>query len=181
MKRLALFAVLICFALPAMAQENSSAESNPITSMVKQQVKRYGMLTAAGAEEMPADKYDYKPVESARTFGELMLHVAQFNSNVCSRFGAGEAPDVKELKATEGKDKLVAAVKGSFDFCEKAIAGLDDSKLGGSAGKMGPMNLTTGGALLILAEDWFDHYSTEALYLRMNGLLPPSAAPRKRD
>jgi hypothetical protein len=69
------------------------------------------------------------------------------------------------------------AVKGSFDFCTTALSGLDDSTLGQSAGKMGPNTLSRGGAMVILGEDWFDHYSTMAIYLRVNGINPPSARP----
>jgi hypothetical protein len=87
------------------------------------------------------------------------------------------APDIKDVKDTDGKDKLVAAVKGSFDFCTTALSGLDDSTLGQSAGKMGPNTLSRGGAMVILGEDWFDHYSTMAIYLRANGINPPSARP----
>ena len=28
-------------------------------------------------------------------------------------------------------------------------------------------------------QDWADHYSTAASYLRLNGILPPTAAPPK--
>ncbi len=28
---------------------------------------------------------------------------------------------------------------------------------------------------MILGEDWFDHYGTNAIYLRVNGITPPSA------
>jgi len=87
------------------------------------------------------------------------------------------APDIKDLKDTDGKDKLVAAVKASFDFCTTALKGLDDSTLGQSAGKMGPNTLSRGGAMVILGEDWFDHYGTMAIYLRVNGITPPSAQP----
>ena len=30
-------------------------------------------------------------------------------------------------------------------------------------------------ALVTIAVDWSDHYSTAAAYLRLNGILPPSA------
>jgi hypothetical protein len=151
---------------------------NPITSMIKQQVGRYGQLQVAGAEAMPADRYSYRATPETRTFGQLVLHVAQFNNNVCARISGMTAPDIKDLKDTDSKDKLVAAVKGSFDFCTSAINTLDDSTLGQSVGKFGPMNnMSRGGAMLILGEDWFDHYSTMAVYLRINGILPPSAQP----
>jgi hypothetical protein len=36
--------------------------------------------------------------------------------------------------------------------------------------------MTSRGAIVvILAQDYGDHYSTAAMYLRLNGLLPPTA------
>ena len=34
-------------------------------------------------------------------------------------------------------------------------------------------------AILITVADWADHYSQEANYLRLNGILPPTAQPRR--
>ena len=34
-------------------------------------------------------------------------------------------------------------------------------------------------ALIALTNDWADHYSSAAMYLRLNGLLPPTAQPKK--
>lgn len=157
--------------------QDSVTIPNPITSLLKQQVVRYGQWQVAGAEAMPAEKYSYRSTPETRTFGQLLLHVAQFNNNICTRISAMTAPDIKDVKDTDSKDKLVAAVKGSFDFCATVLNGLDDSTLGQSAGKMGPNTLSRGGALVILGEDWFDHYSTMAIYLRENGINPPSAQP----
>ena len=36
----------------------------------------------------------------------------------------------EEVKETDSKDKLVAALKASFDFCSDALSKMDDSKLG---------------------------------------------------
>ena len=177
MKYLGMFALAVLLWPVAASAQDSAMTPNPITTLIKQQVVRYGQLQVAAGEAMPADKYSYRTTPETRTFGELMLHVAQFNGNICARISGMTAPDIKDLKDTDGKDKLVAAVKGSFDFCTTAINGLDDSTLGASAGKMGPMNLSRGGAMVILAEDWFDHYGTMAIYLRLNGILPPSAQP----
>jgi len=35
--------------------------------------------------------------------------------------------------------------------------------------------VTRATAILAIAEDWSDHYSQLANYLRLNGLLPPTA------
>ena len=171
---LALAAMLLPVAAGA---QDSATIPNPITSLLKQQVVRYGQLQVAGAEAMPAEKYTYQSTPQTRTFAQLILHVAQFNNNMCSRISGTTAPDIKDLKDTDGKDKLVAAVKASFDFCTTALNGLDDSTLGQPAGKMGPYTLSRGSAMVILGEDWFDHYGTMAIYLRVNGITPPSAQP----
>jgi hypothetical protein len=34
-------------------------------------------------------------------------------------------------------------------------------------------------ALIALTNDWADHYSAAAMYLRLNGLLPPTAREKK--
>jgi len=34
-------------------------------------------------------------------------------------------------------------------------------------------------ALIALTNDWADHYSAAAMYLRLNGLLPPTAQEKK--
>ena len=34
-------------------------------------------------------------------------------------------------------------------------------------------------AMVALSNDWADHYAGEAMYLRLNGILPPTAQPRK--
>jgi hypothetical protein len=176
--------VLAAALLPVAASAQDSAPvPNPITSLLKQQVERYSKLQVGAAELMPADKYDFKPTPEMRSFGSLVLHITQFNGAVCSRFTSAPAPDFKDLKESDSKDKLVEAIKASFDYCTSAIGGLDDSTLGQPAGRLGPFNLSRGSALVILGEDWFDHYGAQAIYLRLNGILPPSAqqaqAPRR--
>lgn len=175
MKYLGMLALAALLLPVAAGAQDSAMMPNPITSLIKQQAVRYGQWQAAGAEAMPADKYSYRSTPETRTFGQLILHVAQFNNNVCARISGMTAPDIKDLKDTDSKDKLVAAVKGSFDFCTSALKDLDDSTLGQSVGKMGPNMMSRGGAMVILGEDWFDHYSTMAIYLRVNGITPPSA------
>jgi hypothetical protein len=175
MKVLGMLALAVLLLPIAAGAQESATIPNPITSTIKQQVVRYGHFQVAGAEAMPADKYSFRPTPEVRTFGQLVLHITQFNNMMCSKFTSTPPPDIKDLKDTDAKDKLVAAIKGSFDFCTAALHGLDDSTLGQPAGKLGPNNLSRGSALLILGEDWYDHYSAMAIYLRLNGILPPSA------
>jgi uncharacterized damage-inducible protein DinB len=175
LKMLALAAVLLPVAASA---QDSAMMPNPITSLIKQQVVRYGDLQVAASEAMPAEKYSYKFTPETRSYGQIVLHVAQFNNLMCSRISGMPAPDIKDVKDADSKEKLVATVKASFDFCTSALSGLDDSTLGQPAGKLGPNNISRGSAMVILGEDWFDHYGTMAIYLRANGITPPSAIKR---
>jgi hypothetical protein len=34
-------------------------------------------------------------------------------------------------------------------------------------------------AMMMLTGSWTDHYATQAIYLRLNGILPPTAQPAK--
>jgi len=90
-------------------------------------------------------------------------------------------PDAKteEAKDTDPKDKLEAAAKASFEFCAEAIGKMDDSKLGDSVELFGGRQFPRAMAALGLASGWADHYAAAAMYLRLNGIMPPSAQPKK--
>jgi uncharacterized damage-inducible protein DinB len=129
----------------------------------------------AAAEAMPADKYNFKATPDQMTFGHLTLHITEANYVFCSKIGGVPAPQAAKLSDTDPKDKLVAAMKSSFDFCGTALAKLDDSNLGEVLTLFGERKASRAAAILLLATSWGDHYSLEATYLRLNGLLPPTA------
>jgi hypothetical protein len=152
---------------------------NPVTNVLRDSLPGRQKNTVAAFQEMPADKFGFKPTPEQMSFGHLAAHIAQSNYFFCSEVGDVPRPKVDELSGTEDKDKLVAAMQASFDFCGTALAQADDSKLGdtiqGFDGKPKPRAW----AFLALASSWADHYGMAALYLRLNGLLPPTAQPKK--
>jgi len=155
-------------------------DKNPVTSVAKQILPRQQKNLVAAVEEMPADKFGYKPTEQQITFGHLVLHIIESNNYLCSHIG--DLPEVKPpapLKESDGKDKLVAALQASFDFCNTALGKVDDSKLGDEVELFGGRKGSRAFALIALTNDWYDHYSSAAMYLRLNGLLPPTAQPKK--
>jgi DinB superfamily len=152
--------------------------ANPVSTFVKAGVARYQKNMVAAAEAMPAEKYSFKPTADMSSFGHLAMHIAQSNNTLCSKISGQAAPDVK-ISESDPKDKLVAAIKDSFAFCTTALANVDDSKLGEQFAFFGGRPISRGGALVALAGSWTDHYATQAMYLRLNGVLPPSAQPKK--
>src|SRR5258708_2802763 len=171
-------------AAPAAAAPAASAApdmtpiANPVSGFVKAGVARYEKNMVAAAEAMPAEKYVFKPSPEMNSFGHLVMHIAQSNNTFCSKISGTPAPDVK-IAETDPKDKLVVAVKDSFAFCTAALAKVDDSKLGEQFLFFGGRPMSRGGALVALGGSWTDHYATEAIYFRLNGILPPTAQPPK--
>ena len=70
----------------------------------------------------------------------------------------------------------MAAVKASFNFCTDVLSKMDDSKLVDSIELFGANSLA-----LLRPWGWSlsDHSGMAALYLRLNGILPSSAQPKK--
>jgi DinB superfamily len=186
MKQLKLILLTTLAATLAATAPRSSAQTaaapevvpNPLSASVKVQMARMNKNMVAGAEAMPADKYGFKPTPDMSSFGHLMIHISETNTSLCSKLSGTPAPDTK-LEETDGKDKLVAGLKSSFDYCSTALANLDDGKLGEQIPLFGGRVVPRAAAWLILAGSWSDHYSTEAVYLRLNGVLPPTAQPKK--
>src|SRR5438270_320769 len=173
---LVFFTAFASLAAQSIAQEAKS-QSNPLTAVLRQQVDGRTKNMVAAAELMPADKYSYHPTPEQLTFGHLIEHIASSNGTLCSAIAGTTAPK-SEVKETDSKEKLVQALKDSFDFCSTSLAKVDDSKLSEEL-TIFNRKATRARAMVALSNDWADHYAGEAMYLRLNGILPPTAQPRK--
>ena len=152
---------------------------DPVTAGLRILLPRSRGNILGAISAMPADKFNYKPTPDQMTFAHLVVHIINSNRLLCSKAADVEAPKVDEIKETDSKDKLVAAVRASFDFCASSLAKFDDSHLADSIELFPGRTFTRAAAVLILAGSWSDHYSEQAMYLRLNNILPPSAQPQK--
>ena len=179
------FAMCLICATRGFAQASSATAApagpvkDPVSTSLRFMLSARAKNTLAAIDAMPADKFSYKPTPDQISFAHLVVHITEFNYGLCAKAADVPAPKVDELKETDSKDKLLAATKASFDFCTDALGKMDDSKLGESidlfGGRQGPRAM----AGLILSSGWSDHYAAAAMYLRLNGILPPSAQPKK--
>lgn len=149
---------------------------NPVMNGVRTIAQRQTKNIVDAAEEMPADKYGYKPTPAQMTFGDVVAHlIREGNNYLCSATTGTKQPDVGKFEGTDPKDKLVAGLKESFKYCEGVLAQIQDAQLADSIDFFGGRKVTKGFAALITVADWADHYSQMAIYLRLNGHLPPTA------
>jgi uncharacterized damage-inducible protein DinB len=179
MKKLAvtvLAVLLLC--ISAWAQKGTAA-GNPVSDTIRQLLQRQSKNLTAAAEEMPAEKYSFRPTPPQMNFGHLTLHIAESNNFLCAKISDTPEPQSAKLGETDAKEKLVQALKASFDYCASALGKVDDSRLGDPLTLWGGRQSTRAGAMFGLTNDWADHYAAAAMYLRLNGLLPPTAQPKK--
>lgn len=171
---------LFLLAVSATAQTTAPATAapavkNPIATALKETLPARQKNTVAAVDEMPADKFSWKPSADQITFGHLVAHMIEANYLLCSKASAVPAPKVDAVKDSDPKEKLVPALQASFDFCGEAISKMDDSRLGESIEGPGGQQTSRARFALGIASNWADHYAEAAMYLRQNGLLPPTA------
>jgi hypothetical protein len=190
MKRISSFLAILILTLTAAAWSQEAAApktpaaappttKDPVSTSIRTLLPRSQKNILAAIEAMPADKFSYKPTPDQITFGHLVVHITESNNSHCAKAADVPAPKAAELKDTDPKDKLLTAAKASFDFCGEALAKMDDSKLGDSVELFGGHQFPRAMAVLGLASGWADHYGAAAMYLRLNGILPPTAQPKK--
>lgn len=169
------FSALITLAAWSLAATSAvTAPSSPVADAVRAAAGRAATNFITAAEDMPASKYGYKPTAAQMSFGEVIAHMAAGNDALCSSIGGVAAP---KRAAVNGASKaaIVARLRETFRFCESALAGLDDARLEEKVPYFGERNLSRGAVMVAAAEEWAGHYSQIAVYLRLNGLQPPTA------
>jgi len=125
----------------------------------------------AAADDMPANRYTFRPTPAQMSFADVVIHVLDGNDDIGAVVGDTTAPKRVPVTAAAPKDVLVARLKETFEFARKALIRLDDSRLADPMPDYG----NRAQALFNTINHWSDHYSQMAIYLRLNGVLPPTA------
>jgi hypothetical protein len=187
MKRTLFLLTLLAFTVPLFGQDKPDAPKpepaktapaaaaptkNPVSDTVRDILSRQKNNLLGAVDEMPADKFGYSPTPAQMTFGHLVMHITMSNIELCSKAASKPMPETD-------KERLQAGLTKSFMYCEAALGKVDDSKLGDPVVLFGGRQGTVASALISLTNDWADHYSAAAMYLRLNGLLPPTAQEKK--
>jgi hypothetical protein len=183
---LTLLAVSVCcYSTIAHAQMSAPAASvDPLQSLTAA-VTRFENNLLALAEAMPADKFNFAPTKdifkpgspaefaTVRTFGQQLTHVSGEPFRLLAPFGVTPDPgvDIKSFDSLTAKDDIVKALKASFDYQNKVIAGITPENI---LTPVGPRGTTRVAALIAILNDDGDHYGQMVEYLRMNGIVPPA-------
>lgn len=140
-----------------------------------------GRKLIAMAEDMPEDKYDFKPTPAQRSFAEQLLHAAGANYFFINPAKGITAPQGDPKRADyRTKAELVDFVKKSFADGAALIQSKGDSGLGDlmidpfSKNQARFSDFAWG-----FIEHSGEHYGQLAVYYRVAGLVPPESRPKK--
>jgi hypothetical protein len=173
-----MYALALVLALATWSLVATDAAQDPVTSVsdaVRSAAARARTNFIAAAEEMPSGSYGFKPTPAQMSFGDVIGHIGAGNDALCSSIGGVALPKRPPVAAEAPKDKLIARLRETFQFCESALVKVNDSRLGEKVPYFGEREVSRAQVLVAAAEEWASHYSQLAVYLRLNGLLPPTA------
>ena len=154
--------ILCCLLLPvASSYGQSTPEKTPdISTELRNGFNEVNGWVTKAAEMVPADKYNYKPVDSVRTFGQLVAHITDSYNYFCAN-AAGTKVEWSEAveKGGTDKDTLLPKLKEAVGRCNTAYSS--------SSAQFKPLFINVGHTSL--------HYGNIITYMRMMGLKPPSS------
>ena len=174
MKRAVVSFLVVAFFGLAVGPSILSAQQAPKKAPGPEQVllrqwNGIGDKVIAMAEDWPADKYDYRPNDQVRTFGQILVHIAAANyfaiNPAQGKSTKGLQGDPKEYQT---KEQIVAFVKKSF------ADGAETLEKGGDAGAL--KNL---GSWVGIIEHSGEHFGNLVTYYRNNNVVPPESRPKK--
>jgi len=142
---------------PVSAQESDKTKT---ATVMRKEFQEVSSWITKSAEMVPEDKYNYKPVDTVRTFGQLIGHVTDSYNYFCTVGGGTkvEWADPAEKGKTD-KATLLPKLKEAVDKCN-AVYATDNGQVGALITNIGHTNL---------------HYGNLITYLRMMGMKPPSS------
>jgi uncharacterized damage-inducible protein DinB len=183
---------VLCLAVPAgmvLAQDKGVQESpaakppqekpmvsqaNPLSTWNKLAYARVKGILLKSAEKMPEESYPFKPVDTVRSYGQIVGHVADAQYLFCS-LALGEKNPALDIEHTKtSKADLIAALNAAFAYCDKAYDGMTDATavqsiklFGGDAPRLS--------ALTVNNMHDLEHYGNLTTYMRMKNIVPPSS------
>lgn len=174
MKRVLFAAAAVWFAAGACGAQGPAAGPSGPAAEIQATYNRLKPNVIKAAEKMPDADYQFKPVADIRTYARIVNHITEAQQHTCSAMN-GTAFDPKSVPSdTADKATIVAALKASFDVCDKAYGALTDVNMAevvdNGRSKRSRIGMAWGNA----SHD-NEQYAELSTYLRLKNIVPPTA------
>jgi len=159
---------------PQTAQPPAVSAENPLTSWNKLAYARVKDILMRSAQKMPEENYGFKPVDTVRSYGQIVGHLADAQYLFCSIALGEKNPglDIEHSKTT--KADLIASLTTAFAYCDKAYDTMTDAT-GAQMIKLFGNDAPRFSALEVNNMHNLEHYGNLATYMRIKGMVPPSS------
>jgi uncharacterized damage-inducible protein DinB len=131
------------------------------------------MMTIADA--MPEDKFGYKSTPPQRSYGEQVMHIATVNVDVLKWIGGQTPAPSFTAESAKTKADTLKAMADSYDYGTALLKEQTDTTITQTIdGRfLGPS--TRARMFWFLLGHSMDIYGQMAVYLRLNGIVPPAS------
>jgi hypothetical protein len=169
MKSLTLI-TLLAIASPAFAQPPAA---DPISQSIRNAWASAKRNIVESADQMPEADYAFKPVDTVRSFGAILAHVAGANYVFCApaRDDKTAYEEDRIEKAAKTKAEIIKALNESIAYCDEAYNALTDK----TAAEKISNGVARAQRLINNAGHLQEHYGNLVTYFRIKGMVPPSS------
>jgi len=126
------------------------------------------------ADAMPENKFSYKSTPAQRNYGEQIMHVAQVNVGLLKAIGGKAAAPTFTAQSAKTKAELLKALGDSYDYGIALIKEQSEATMIETVKApafLGPSSRAR--IFWTLLSHSMDIYGQMAVYLRLNGIVPP--------
>src|SRR5215469_8067970 len=100
------------------------AQSNPLTSALRQNYTGVSKNILSAAEKVSDADYSFKAGQGSRSFGEIVTHIAQVQGALC----AGAKGENKQFDVSKtDKASAVAVLQETITYCDAVYEPLTDA------------------------------------------------------
>ena len=125
------------------------------------------------ADQMSEADYAFKPVDTVRSFGAILAHIAGANYVFCApaRDDKTAYEEDRFEKTAKTKAEIIKALNESIAYCDAAYTALTDKT---AAEAISP-NTARAQRLIANVGHLQEHYGNLVTYFRIKGMVPPSS------
>jgi uncharacterized damage-inducible protein DinB len=129
------------------------------------------------ADAMPENKFAYKSTPPQRTYGEQIMHVASTNVELLKVLGGHAAAPGFTAESAKTKADILKALGDSYDYGTALLSELSETTVLEPVKDSPPWLGPASHARIIwtLLAHTMDIYGQMAVYLRLNGIVPPAS------
>lgn len=159
-------------------------KNRPLAAVIQKAFDVNANYLMMAARMMPESSYGFRPTPDVRTFGEQINHATAAQYSFCNQ--AGMPPGVERkgppaLRTVTAKAGIIKALDESVAYCDRVLAAASEAWLMETAPRLGG---TSSGLIEGIRAHAFmynnvhdaEDYGTITVYLRLQGLVPPSSA-----